>query len=283
MRTTAAAFALLGAAHAATEPAVQLGLPYDVDLAQTGVLYASAAYCPPANVEAWSFKSSKCNALPATLYASHVAPKTGAFALVAIDSGLSAVVVAFKGTNGTAQDFEHDLAGGEFSFSPCTVAGTDLPGNAHSGFCSYYNSLVDDGLGDSIAAAVAAHPSHDLVFTGHSLGGAAAALAASDAHYRLKVSPARTLLYTFGEPRTGTKGFAQGVEAAVDGAYRVVHSADWIAHMPPCCSLMIGGLSTCQDWSDCPYHHANEGAFFSPCVPRRRRRCCAAVVAAPPC
>ena len=60
---------------------------------------------------------------------------------------------------------------------------------------------VDGGLLKAIEDALAGYPEYEVIFTGHSLGGAVANLAAFDfanaRHYR------SFRLYTFGQPRVG--------------------------------------------------------------------------------
>jgi predicted lipase len=88
------------------------------------------------------------------------------------------------------------------------------------GFYAAYEALQAQVL-----AALGQMSFSNLIVSGHSLGGAMAAIGA----YDLLVNQGMpvTALYTFGEPRTGNDGFAAGMVAALGGAgvveYRVVH------------------------------------------------------------
>lgn len=69
-----------------------------------------------------------------------------------------------------------------------------------------------------------------LFFTGHSLGGALAVLAAEKT-FRNGLTPAA--VYTFGMPRLGGPGFADRYNANLgDRTYRLVHGGDLIASIP---------------------------------------------------
>lgn len=71
-----------------------------------------------------------------------------------------------------------------------------------------------------------------VLFTGHSLGGALATLAASR-------RPPDTL-YTFGSPRVGDKDFVAGMAKTV--AYRYVNCCDLVAQLPPTMYQPLGTL-----------------------------------------
>lgn len=129
-----------------------------------------------------------------------------------------------QGSNDTHDWIEHDLRSMPFRYHrPCVVdraAGTTLPGHVHHGFCTYWGDLVELGMADLLMALTRAHPDHTLFITGHSLGGAGAALCASDLLYRFNVS---SVLYTFGEPRIGDHDFARILtEGAAGRSFRCV-------------------------------------------------------------
>lgn len=153
----------------------------------------------------------------------------------------------------------NDLQGGGQLSKPCLVKGVALPGYVHPGFCAYYNSLVQGGIDTALADLAAANPGLHLLFTGHSLGAAAATIAAADVGFRLKLKSNRILLYTFGEPRVGNKVFAEYVDSTVDGSARVVHSCDLVTNLAPCCASVnwLGQKSECSSEAQCPYHRGN--------------------------
>jgi predicted lipase len=93
-------------------------------------------------------------------------------------------------------------------------------GYVHHGFCEYYRSLAQLGMPEQIAALVTKYPKYKVVLTGHSLGGAAATIAAADLALRFALPRSKLLLYTYGAPRPGDAGFAELVANNIGAAYR---------------------------------------------------------------
>ncbi len=96
---------------------------------------------------------------------------------------------------------------------------TDWPcgGRVHGGFVDALD-VVWDELGSALEAVTA-----PLLYTGHSLGGALAVLAAG------RWPP--LAVYTFGAPRVGDAGFAESLAGLA--VYRVVNRRDVVARTPP--------------------------------------------------
>ena len=70
--------------------------------------------------------------------------------------------------------------------------------------------------------------SEDLIFCGHRLGGAVAAMAACD----FAASGSRTRCITLGAPRTGSKSFTDLFERTTQGSVRICAAADWNTWLP---------------------------------------------------
>lgn len=124
------------------------------------------------------------------------------------------LIIAFKGTT-TAQEVGIDLT---FTREKTSV------GRVHSGFWNYFHDkhkpVVDELLrqrGDG-----------PVLFTGHSLGGALATLAAS-----LYAPNRRVGCITFGAPRVGDDKFAKRFNETVDYSLRMVNAKDPYTKMPP--------------------------------------------------
>ena len=112
----------------------------------------------------------------------------------------------------------------------------------------------------------AARPPPGLLLTGHSLGGAAATVAAAYLGAALGLAPHRVTLVTFGEPRAGDATFAARVNAAAAGGdggpWRVTHGRDLVPHVPACCAVgLVVGWCTAVD--HCPHHHATQVMYPS--------------------
>ncbi|GMT32666.1 hypothetical protein PFISCL1PPCAC_23963, partial [Pristionchus fissidentatus] len=94
-----------------------------------------------------------------------------------------------------------------------------------------------------------------VLFTGHSLGGAMATLAAMKTHVKNLRPNYKISLITYGEPRVGNRVFAHNAQSALTDSWRVVHRADMVPHLPPCKDLGAG--CDPMDFRR-PYHHGIE-------------------------
>ncbi|RKO86543.1 Alpha/Beta hydrolase protein, partial [Blyttiomyces helicus] len=141
---------------------------------------------------------------------------------VGIDNGRKTILVAFRATINTLRDWLGDLdvlfVGAEF-----------LPHNAtvSNGFLAAYRT-VQSGVQGAVKQAVAENPGYTISFTGHSLGGASATLAAADGMVYLKgqVDPSSFYIMTNGSPRVGNKDFAELVTSAVADIWRSANFDD---------------------------------------------------------
>jgi hypothetical protein len=132
----------------------------------------------------------------------------GTECFVARDADAALTVVAFRGT-ASAQDVLTDLMAWRIRWHP--------GGRAHAGF-AWALRRVWPALLQTLT-----HHSGRLVYTGHSLGGALATLAAT------LLPPAA--LYTFGAPRVGNARFAELLRD-VDHV-RATDCADAVCDVPP--------------------------------------------------
>lgn len=67
--------------------------------------------------------------------------------------------------------------------------------------------------------------------TGHSLGGAIAAICAIAVKIHFK--NLNVQIHNFGQPRVGNNKLVQFMTDKLDGIYRVVHNKDIVPHLPP--------------------------------------------------
>jgi predicted lipase len=91
------------------------------------------------------------------------------------------------------------------------------------------------------------YPDYQIIFIGHSLGGAIATLSAVDFHDRFGYGD-RISLYTFGQPRVGDLHWARYVNKLpfASRMYRVSRRGDPLPHIPP---LIIGYEHSLQMYS----------------------------------
>jgi triacylglycerol lipase len=154
-------------------------------------------------------------------------------ACVVAAGGRSATIVSFSGTDPLKiEDWITD-------FSPALSAT-----NLHSGFQDAVETVWPQ-----INTVVTNRPASEqaLFFTGHSLGGALAIIAAGRAMSELDVNA--TAVYTFGSPRTGGAAFFDRYTPNLgNSTFRLVHGTDIVPTVPP--SLMgefrhVGQLIQC--------------------------------------
>lgn len=145
-------------------------------------------------------------------------------------SGGGAVIVAFRGTQiddfwASAVDIATDAR--------FVLASDGEGGRVHKGFLQALGQVWDE-LGAHLrrlsTAAVAPPP---VWFSGHSLGGALATLAAERAARELGANVAG--LYPLGSPRVGDGGFKARMDALglESKTFRVVNDSDVVARVPP--------------------------------------------------
>lgn len=204
---------------------------YDAQTAKGAAQLSKLIYGPPAEVTA---------RLKAAGYANPQFisdPLTGTQVVVA--NRADAIVVAFRGTEADSTATGGKLMGVLHSINDIV---TDLSGGAglgsdarfgghmHSGFMKAYGG-VDDRLQKAIATAQGGDLKKPILFTGHSLGGALAQIAATD----MKQKGANVAsVYTFGQPRVGDREFsAHYKELGLSSkTYRHVNQGDPVPRLP---------------------------------------------------
>jgi predicted lipase len=138
-------------------------------------------------------------------------------ACAVIAEGHGATFVTFAGSDpGKPQDWITD-----FEAMPS-------PDDLHSGF-----KKAVETVWPAIQTALAkrAAPAQPLFFTGHSLGGALAILAASRAPLEPNVK--KVVVYTFGSPRTGgDEFFVDYTKRLGDSTFRLIHGTDIVPTVP---------------------------------------------------
>jgi len=138
-----------------------------------------------------------------------------------------AIIVAFRGTQpNRPMDWFVDFR--------ATSAGWDHnAGNVHSGFYGALRKVWGVTLpnGEILPKRLVNRGSKTIWITGHSLGGALAELCAAQALFVSKI-PVQGV-YTFGQPRVGTKDFADALNAKLgSGIFRFVNDRDIVPRVP---------------------------------------------------
>lgn len=253
---------------AVTQSPLSIAMPrdpnkYDPQTAKGAAELSKLVYGPPAEVQARLRAAGYSNAE----FISD--PMTGTQLVVA--SRNDAVMVAFRGTeaDGTAtqtklgavlhslNDITTDLNGG---------SGMDsverFGGSMHTGFMKAYGG-VDGRLQEAIRRAQGGDTNKPILFTGHSLGGALAQIAATDMKEKgFNVAS----VYTFGQPRIGDRAFsAHYKELGLSSkTYRHVNQGDPVPRLPKIkLDTMLGNIVRWVKGEDADrFRHGGNMVYF---------------------
>jgi hypothetical protein len=138
------------------------------------------------------------------------------------------VVVAFRGTLSFDIHSHPTLLDwlGDFNAEPTPLDG--FPGQVHGGFLAALGTLWDEVLAEVAAQRIGPAATQPLLVTGHSKGGALAALAA----WRLQTAAGvPTKVVTFAAPKVGNRAFRDAYNAQMNHT-RYEYADDIVPHLP---------------------------------------------------
>lgn len=189
--------------------------------------HAAAAYCNaegPAPGDSVSC-GGECDAVMsdgATIVDNFQGSSTGIAGYVSVDDTRREIVFSTRGSH-NIRNFITDVL---FAKRDCSefTSGCKM----HKGFSDSWNEIKDAAT-SAIKEAQSANPGYKLVITGHSLGGAVAALGGA---YLRKAGIACDI-YTFGAPRVGNDVFANFADGQSGGLFRMTHIDDPVPRLPP--------------------------------------------------
>jgi len=137
-------------------------------------------------------------------------------------------------------------------------------------FYDLYKKLENDLFSTENLAEINNHPDYQVIVTGHSLGGAVAAIISFAIKYQNYFNNS-VVLITLGQPRTGNYYFAEYVTQNVDHIFRIAREGDIVVSIPIHTSFMrysnnfwhIGGLIMLSKEMDkfyiCDYNYFEDG------------------------
>lgn len=140
---------------------------------------------------------------------------------LSVDTANKLLVLSFRGSR-TISNWIANLDFGQADASSLCIGC-----KAHSGFLKAWTVVSDDVM-PPLVSAMAKYPGFRLVLTGHSFGGAVAALGAT----ALRKAGYKLDLYTYGQPRVGNTALATYMTNQ-GSMYRVTHSNDIVPKLPP--------------------------------------------------
>ncbi|ORZ30582.1 Alpha/Beta hydrolase protein [Catenaria anguillulae PL171] len=145
------------------------------------------------------------------------------------------MIASFRGSANVANMLDNlELDRIPWPFNQPAAANLSSPGTftVHKGFTDAYRTVRDDML-TTVQQHLARNPDRTLLVSGHSLGGAIAAMAALDIVAGRMIDAARVDLVTYGTPRIGDRAFASLMEGVgFRMMQRVVSGRDLIPHVP---------------------------------------------------
>lgn len=109
----------------------------------------------------------------------------------------------------------------------------------HKGFLKYFNSILEE-LENEVFNNI--FEVNNFLFTGHSLGGALASIAACYFSFRYKQY--KVSCATFGSPRAGSRSFVKLFNKNVEESYRFVNDCDPVPNLPS--SLRFSHVKGCK-------------------------------------
>uniref|UniRef100_A0A6B2LE76 Fungal lipase-type domain-containing protein n=1 Tax=Arcella intermedia TaxID=1963864 RepID=A0A6B2LE76_9EUKA len=190
------------------------------------VLNAFASYCPSSSLYSWN--CFWCNGSTISVNSVVYNASTDIYGYVGVDRTNNEVIVGFRGTVKTS--FANWIADLDFIQ---TNPYSNLPNVAvHEGFWGAYLSIVSQFIPALRQATSSCPGCTRTVYSGHSLGGALAAIALMDAVSYYNIPQPTPVLYTFGQPRTGNSDWSQFMQTLTNSITRVVHNLDIVPHLP---------------------------------------------------
>lgn len=158
------------------------------------------------------------------------------------------IALAFRGTEATSiKDIKTDI---KAKTTKCETGG-----KMHMGFKEAFDKAAVD-IQDKVNKD--RHQGKPLFITGHSLGGALAAIATKKLRHK---NGGIAACYTYGSPRVGNKEWTANIKSPI---YRLVNAADFVTILPP---SIYRGYMHCGDMrylSNCPKgQHDNVKLLYS--------------------
>ncbi|CAG8489395.1 9672_t:CDS:10 [Funneliformis caledonium] len=145
---------------------------------------------------------------------------------VAINDEKKAIIVAYSGTtDDPSLLLDYKIV--QVPYSPSVPNAM-----VHSGFMIFYHA-TKEGITSLTKNLVKEYPSYKVITTGHSLGGVLATFQTLDLIGTPGLNPSNLFTYTYGEPRSGNKEFAQFIMNSGYKFFRLVDKGDIIPHLPP--------------------------------------------------
>ncbi|KXN64646.1 alpha/beta-hydrolase, partial [Conidiobolus coronatus NRRL 28638] len=187
------------------------------------VKFAGAAYCTKESVLNWN--CGNCHGYTAgsgeSVYFSDEETNTAGY--LAVNKPRKLIVLGYRGT----RDITNWLYNIDTSFTDADLPSPYNEAQYHTGFNTMTKALLSDSR-DALRNALKKYPNHKVVFTGHSLGGALAAMTAYKLAQEGLISWEKINLLTYGQPRLGNPDFAAYLNSKPWTSTRVTSYGDLV-------------------------------------------------------
>lgn len=240
---------------------------YDEQLAINMAYASGLSYCPAARVMSGkcgeaTTKTTQLGITP--LYAKDVGTAQNSITEVIMSwDSKKTLIVGYSGTRDPNQLINEILKSfpRDYSIHPETK----------SMVMDYFYEFYLNGFRTDFLAkikgylATTQYANYNMIFTGHSLGGAMTVHAAADFVLSGLGNNRQVRIYTYGQPRVGGNKFSEAVHSKVTEWYRVVHNKDVVAHIPPCLPDLDHSCLKDGPLPYYPYHSPEEIYYDEPC------------------
>lgn len=147
---------------------------------------------------------------------------------IAVSKRRRAIALVFRGLTELDQVFRHQYA--QLHHEKVPVRGN---GSVNKYDYNAYQAVWNGGMGDLFEELKKRRDLYDgLLLTGHSVGGSMASIAAHEIAAENLYNPRRTLVMTFGQPRTGDQLYAERHNELLTYSYRIVKRDDIFPRLP---------------------------------------------------
>jgi predicted lipase len=193
--------------------------------------YDCAAYCQPTWLSTWNVTNIQTLHPLVTDIKVYQYTPTDNLAFIGYNPTSNLVFLVFRGT----MDLSIENWISDFDF-PMTSYPKCLFCSVHQGFYAAYTNLSPSTIINDLYNLHLSYPTAKVVVTGHSLGGALAALAFVDVYEKFNGLNVTVDMYTYGEPRVGNAFFANYFKTltfASGEKWRITHFLDPVPQVPP--------------------------------------------------
>lgn len=193
------------------------------DTLYSSLWLSNVAYCPPETYLTHVYSGPSEGFVPTHTFTDEGTDTQG---YVGYIESQKTIFVVFRGSM-SIRNWISDMDSILTSYNTCDLC------FVHHGFFTAYNTVAAQ-VHEAVKDLHSLHANFNIVFTGHSLGGALATLASIDILQTSKnVLNPSVYLSTFGSPRVGNELFAKFVAATLPmSSVRYTHLSDPVPHLP---------------------------------------------------